>query len=151
MPIDLQKFGNQVQNLRNMRGMTQEQLAEAADLSPHYIGNIEQGVRAPSLSTLFRICSALGTTPDVLFGDSISDEMRRGISIAVSKSNSLRETSNMLSSLLGDLLPLEDDDDFTLFGVPLSDIPEIHDAPKAASLSDELLYLHAILDSKKPD
>ena len=149
MPIDLHKFGDQVQNLRSMRGMTQEQLAEAADLSPHYIGNIE-GVRAPSLSTLFRICSALGTTPDVLFGDSISDEMRRGISIAVSKSNSLRETSNMLSSLLGDLLPLEDDD-FTLFGVPLSDIPEIYDAPKAASLSDELLYLHAILDSKEPD
>lgn len=56
----------------------------------------------------------------------------------------------MLSNLLGDLLPLDDDDDFTLFGVPLADIPKIHET-KPVSLSDELLYLHAILDDHEQE
>mgnify|MGYP002584919062 FL=1 len=46
--------------------MTQEQLAEKAELSNIYISHIENSRSIPSLETLMKICSALNTTPDEL-------------------------------------------------------------------------------------
>ena len=46
--------------------MTQEQLAEKAELSNIYISHIENSRSIPSLETLMKICSALDTTPDEL-------------------------------------------------------------------------------------
>ena len=44
---------------RNMRGMTQEQLAEKADLSVSYISQVETGIKLVSLQTLERIAASL--------------------------------------------------------------------------------------------
>ena len=46
--------------------MTQEQLAEKAELSNIYISHIENSRSIPSLETLMKLCSALDTTPDEL-------------------------------------------------------------------------------------
>ena len=49
--------------------MTQEQLAEKAELSNIYISHIENSRSIPSLETLMKLCSALDITPDeVLLG-----------------------------------------------------------------------------------
>ena len=151
MVLDLCSFGARVQTIRISRGLTQEQLAEKAALSAHYIGNLEQGVRNPSIPALMQLCTALGTTPNELFADSISDKMRQGISVAVSHSNTLRETSDILHDLLSDLLPLEDEETSSLFGVPLHQIPMISDTPKQPTLSDEILSLHALLKDNESD
>jgi DNA-binding XRE family transcriptional regulator len=41
-------------------GMTRNQLAEAADLNNQVLSSIELGRRDPSLSTLLKLCDALG-------------------------------------------------------------------------------------------
>lgn len=79
MIYDTQGFSARLSALREKRGLTQEQLAERSGLSAHYIGNLEQSVRKPSLNTLFILCRVLGSTPDELFQDSITEEMRSGL------------------------------------------------------------------------
>lgn len=64
-----------VKRYREMNSMTQQQLAEDADLSTSYIGAIETGIKSPSLYTLERISLALGIevrqifTPDAAITD----------------------------------------------------------------------------------
>jgi transcriptional regulator with XRE-family HTH domain len=51
--------GQNVRRLRQMRGLTQEQLAFAAELDLTYVGGIERGKRNPSLIVMARIADAL--------------------------------------------------------------------------------------------
>ena len=64
---DYQQFlfdtGRLIQDARKARGLTQEQLAEIADMDRVGVGYIEQGRRAPKLSTLYKISKALGVQP----------------------------------------------------------------------------------------
>jgi transcriptional regulator with XRE-family HTH domain len=52
-------FGQRVRELRLEKGMTQEQLAEAAGLHPTFISNVERGYRVPTLTTLYRLARGL--------------------------------------------------------------------------------------------
>lgn len=52
-------FGQRVREVRTGKGMTQEQLAEAAGLHPTFVSNIERGYRVPSLPTVLRLSSGL--------------------------------------------------------------------------------------------
>ncbi|HJQ09075.1 MAG TPA: helix-turn-helix transcriptional regulator [Candidatus Saccharimonadales bacterium] len=56
----LKAFGKRVADIRRTRGMTQEQLAEKANVTPLSIGFIEQGRRWPRLSTLHKLAKCLG-------------------------------------------------------------------------------------------
>ncbi len=49
------KFGKRLRHLRMQKGLTQEQLAEAAGLSVDFISNLERSVNAPSFETLERL------------------------------------------------------------------------------------------------
>ncbi len=55
-------FGRNVQRLRRRAGLTQELLAEKADLSPRYVQNIEQGNRLPSVYIAEALRKALKAT-----------------------------------------------------------------------------------------
>ncbi len=52
-------LGLSIKKLREQRKMTQEVLAERADIHTSYIGQIERGLRYPSLKVLFKISDAL--------------------------------------------------------------------------------------------
>jgi transcriptional regulator with XRE-family HTH domain len=52
-------LGRTIRALRLKAGLTQEQLAEAADLHWTYISGIERGVRNVSIVNLFNIAVAL--------------------------------------------------------------------------------------------
>ena len=52
--------------LRLERGLTQEQLAEGADVHPTFISNLERGYSAPTLHTLLRLATALEVRPGEL-------------------------------------------------------------------------------------
>ncbi len=52
-------FGSRLQQLRTKRGLTTQALAEAADMSPSFVSNLEVGVKVPSLTTLVRLAVAL--------------------------------------------------------------------------------------------
>ena len=58
----LSAFGLNVRRLREANALTQETLAEKADLDPTYISGIERGVRNPSLLSIIRVAKALGTS-----------------------------------------------------------------------------------------
>jgi len=63
----LQKFGSRVKELRSVRGITQENLAELAGLSRQYIGDVERGTRNISLVNIEKIAAALDVTlPELL-------------------------------------------------------------------------------------
>lgn len=56
----LQRFGRNLQKLRKSASLSQEKLAEAADVSLRYIQMLEAGEKAPSLETVVRLRQALG-------------------------------------------------------------------------------------------
>ena len=60
-------FGRRIRALRKRKGMTQEQLAEAADISVDFLSLMERGVNAPSFATLERLADALGVPEKGLF------------------------------------------------------------------------------------
>jgi len=59
----LKAFGKRVAEIRRARGLTQEQLAEKADITPLSIAFIEQGRRWPRLATLDKLAKCLGVSP----------------------------------------------------------------------------------------
>ena len=61
------KFGKRVRYLRRDRDMTQEQLAELADLSVNFISQIERGYSSPSLETIIKFAKALEVDVGELF------------------------------------------------------------------------------------
>ena len=60
--IDTKEIGRNIRRYRAKRGMTQEQMAERADISVGYVRQVEFGLKTLSLPTLFRIAEALETT-----------------------------------------------------------------------------------------
>ena len=58
----LTAFGSNLRSERERKKLTQEKLAEKADLDPSYISGIERGIRNPSILSVVRIANALGTT-----------------------------------------------------------------------------------------
>lgn len=138
--IDQVGFGKRVRSIREARSMTQEELAENAGLSPHYIGNLEQGVRRPSATALLKLCHALGATPNDLLQDSLSEDMLNGLSVNISQASTLRDALDVFEDALSDYLDF-DDDEPDLFGVPLSDIRIPTSTPYAETLSSILLRM----------
>ena len=57
--ILLKKFGDRVRSLRNQAGISQEKLAELAEIHRTYVSGIERGERNVSLINIMRLASAL--------------------------------------------------------------------------------------------
>ncbi len=60
------KLGQKIKRLRKERILTQVELAVIVDISPVYLGFIENGRRLPSIKTLGRIAKALKTSTSEL-------------------------------------------------------------------------------------
>lgn len=61
------KFGERLRKLRLEQKLTQEQLAEKSGMHFTYIGQIERGIRNPSLINLFKLAKALKVPASELF------------------------------------------------------------------------------------
>ncbi|MEW6282289.1 MAG: helix-turn-helix transcriptional regulator [Candidatus Eremiobacterota bacterium] len=55
-------LGKQIRTVRQSRAMTMERLAELAQLSTTYVGEVERGVKEPSVTTLLKLATAMGVT-----------------------------------------------------------------------------------------
>ena len=64
--LDYKAVGSRVRERRLKLDLTQEQLAEKADISPAFVGHIERGEKKASLETMRRLVMVLGTTMDYL-------------------------------------------------------------------------------------
>jgi transcriptional regulator with XRE-family HTH domain len=59
-PRQRKLIGEAVRIYRKRAGLTQERLAEKADLHPVYVGEVERGEQTVSVYALMRIARALG-------------------------------------------------------------------------------------------
>ena len=60
-------LGTSIKRIRTQKKLSQEKLAEMADLHTSYIGQIERGLRYPSLKAVFKIADALNVKLSDLF------------------------------------------------------------------------------------
>ena len=68
-------FAANVRRIRKLKGLTQEQVAEGADLHPNYVSSVERGERNISICNIERIAIAL----DVAMAELVSKEGSEGV------------------------------------------------------------------------
>ena len=61
------QFGERLKELRIERHLTQEELADKANLSAVFISNLERGINTPSFASLESIADALNVSAKDLF------------------------------------------------------------------------------------
>lgn len=97
---DLRVIGQKLLYYRKATGMTQEELAEAANLSPRAYADIERGSVSARLDSLLKICAALHITPnDILTEDAPGVEQLRTELIEKIKTGSVKELEPALKIL----------------------------------------------------
>lgn len=69
-------FGGTVRQLRLERQWTQEDLADAADLTSTYVGQVERGQKVPSLTVVLQLAIALRVPPEELLQGFTPNVMR---------------------------------------------------------------------------
>ncbi|HQK84164.1 MAG TPA: helix-turn-helix transcriptional regulator [Atribacter sp.] len=67
MAIILEQFGLKIRNLRLKKKLSQEKLAELADLHRTYVGQVESGKRNIALCNIAKLAKALGVQVKDLF------------------------------------------------------------------------------------
>ena len=68
-------IGNKVKNLRNQVGLTQQELADRAELTKGFISQLERGQVSPSIVTLMDLIECLGTTPSEFFKEDGTEQI----------------------------------------------------------------------------
>lgn len=66
MQEEIRSIGSRIRKHRKALELSQEELGELAGIHPSYVGQLERGIRVPSISILMRIARALGTQPGTL-------------------------------------------------------------------------------------
>lgn len=70
MSINFKIIGRRIKEVRKAQGISQEKLAELADLSTQYMSQIETAARKASLTSLVKISNALNVSLDeLLYGN----------------------------------------------------------------------------------
>ena len=60
-------LGKKIKQMRNQKGLTQEELADRCELTKGYISQLENNLNSPSITTLTDILSALGSNLSEFF------------------------------------------------------------------------------------
>lgn len=64
--FDFRSIGNKLLNIRKKAGLTQSEVADAANMSDRTYADIERGTVNMRIETILKICEALHITPDVI-------------------------------------------------------------------------------------
>lgn len=62
-----ERFGKTLRSLREEAGLTQEEVADRADIHWTYLSQVEGGKRNPGLENIIYLARAIGITPSELF------------------------------------------------------------------------------------
>ena len=71
-------IGLKLKELRILKGLTQEELADRAELSKGFISQLERNLTSPSIATLMDILQCLGTTLGEFFNESPEEQIVYG-------------------------------------------------------------------------
>lgn len=69
------KIGHKIKTLRIAKSLTQEELADRAELSKGFISQLERDLTSPSIATLTDILQCLGTTLKDFFNDEEDEQI----------------------------------------------------------------------------
>lgn len=97
--FDYVSLGARIRKIRKQIHMTQDQLAEACDLSTAHIGHIERGTRAASIETLITISNVLNISTDYLLLDIDPSNDKKITDLINSLNNVSEEKYNKLYSV----------------------------------------------------
>ena len=67
--MNMIEVGKRIRAARTGKGLTQEELAEKAGLSPTHVSVLERGGNSVKLETFISICCALDLSADDILGD----------------------------------------------------------------------------------
>jgi len=65
-------LGKKLRDARQKKGYTQQALAEIADIGNVYLGEIERGLKMPSLNTFIKLIEALDISADYILRDELT-------------------------------------------------------------------------------
>ncbi|MBS6395759.1 MAG: helix-turn-helix transcriptional regulator [Clostridiales bacterium] len=68
-------IGPKIKELRVMKGLTQEELADRCELSKGFISQLERDLTSPSIATLVDILQSLGTDLKEFFSDDADEQI----------------------------------------------------------------------------
>ena len=71
--LNFEYIGKRLREIRISKGLTQEYIANCADVNTSHISNIENNRVKISLTTLVHVCNALGVTVDYVLHNEYSD------------------------------------------------------------------------------
>lgn len=69
------EIGSKIRELRNQKGLTQEELADRCELSKGFISQLENDLTSPSIATLIDILQCLGTNLKDFFNDADDEQI----------------------------------------------------------------------------
>ncbi len=72
---DKVKIGEKIKELRIQKSLTQEELADRAELSKGFISQLERDLTSPSIATLVDILQCLGTDLEEFFSNTSSEQV----------------------------------------------------------------------------
>lgn len=73
--INFEVIGKKLREVRISKGLTQEYIANMANVNTSHISNIENNRAKISLSTLIHVCNALNTTIDYILNEEYTDSL----------------------------------------------------------------------------
>ena len=73
------ELGEKIKELRNRQGLTQEELADRAELSKGFISQLERDMTSPSIATLEDLLQCLGTTLGEFFNEEQEEDQIKWI------------------------------------------------------------------------
>lgn len=68
-------IGQKIKELRIQKSLTQEELADRAELSKGFISQLERDITSPSIATLMDILQCLGTNLEEFFSDTTAEQV----------------------------------------------------------------------------
>lgn len=73
--LNLEMLGKRIKQGRTKMDLTQYALAEEVGVSQNFLGDIERGIKAPSITTAIRLANVLNMSLDVLFAESLTNQV----------------------------------------------------------------------------
>ena len=74
--LNLEMLGKRIKQGRLKLDLTQYALAEEVGVSQNFLGDIERGIKAPSITTAIRLANVLNISLDVLFAESLTNQVK---------------------------------------------------------------------------
>lgn len=70
--MDKAALGQKIRQVRKKRGYTQRALAQIADVGGAYLGEVERGMKMPSLNIFIKLIEALDVSADYILRDELT-------------------------------------------------------------------------------